>query len=56
MAEPEITSSACPASWRRCRTGPACGQELPGHRDVGTTMAYTHVLDCGGRGVRSPLD
>ena len=31
-------------------------QELPGHRDVSTTMIYTHVLNQGGRGVRSPLD
>ena len=31
-------------------------QELLGHRDVNTTMLYTHVLNRGGRGVHSPLD
>ena len=31
-------------------------QELLGHKSVATTMIYTHVLNRGGLGVRSPLD
>ncbi|TWT47155.1 hypothetical protein KOR42_41530 [Thalassoglobus neptunius] len=31
-------------------------QELLSHKDVRTTMIYTHVLNRGGRGVRSPAD
>jgi len=31
-------------------------QERVGHKDVGTTIIYTHALSRGGRGVQSPLD
>jgi hypothetical protein len=41
-----------PALWAGVRTV----QDLLGHRDVKTTMIYTHVLNRGGLAVRSPLD
>jgi len=31
-------------------------QEIPGHKDLNTTMIYTHVMNKGGRGVKSPID
>ncbi len=43
--------SACDA-----QAGIRTVQELLRHRDVSTTMVYTHVLNRGDRGVRSPAD
>lgn len=43
----------------RVKTNEQLGREaceLMGHRDVKTTMIYTHVLNRGGHGVKSPLD
>ena len=31
-------------------------QDVLGHKDVATTMIYTHVLNKGGKAVQSPLD
>jgi site-specific recombinase XerD len=31
-------------------------QELLEHKDVSTIMIYTHMLNRGGRGVKSPVD
>ena len=49
-SEPASTGAAL------CTPRPKHFEELLGHQDVSTTMITTHVLNRGGRGVRSPLD
>lgn len=54
MAEP-IRIDVSPSKYRRVFFLNVI-QELLGHSDVKTTMIYTHVLNRGPSGVRSPMD
>ncbi|MCH7896230.1 MAG: tyrosine-type recombinase/integrase [candidate division NC10 bacterium] len=60
---PIVKPASCHTLWHSFATHPLDHgydirkvQELLGHKDVGTTMIYTHVLNRGGRGVDSPAD
>jgi hypothetical protein len=54
---PPVTRFAIPlrrTCWRTATTSDSSG--APRHTAVKTTIVYTHVLNRGGRGVRSPVD
>jgi site-specific recombinase XerD len=55
-AKPGDTPLAFPAHLTEVGYAGRAIQELLGHRDVKTTMIYTHVLNRGGKGVYSPRD
>ena len=55
-APAEAVSYAYPAAPVIWRVALHTVQELLGHRDVRTTMIYTHVLNRGGRAVRRTAD
>ena len=58
MAEPEINAFLTHLAVQLLESGYDIRtvQELLGHKDVKTTMIYTHVLNRGGKDVKSPVD
>jgi len=56
MGGPHAQSASNWGTASLCPSHRSCSEGLLGDEDIKTTMIYTHVLNRGGRGVRSPID